>query len=211
MRSTFRAAIVALGLVAPLGFAQAQNGGGATKIGYVNSEALMSAAPGRAAADTALTKMGEGFRAQLAKLEDSARKMLADYQKNEPKMTAAQKEKAQKDLQAMETDLQTKQQSFSQQIQARQQELIAPIIDVVKKVIDDIRVEGGYAIILDNAGGQQGGSPIVAADKNLDLTEKTISRLRATPAPKPTVAEPAKGAPSAPAGVTRPPTRPPTQ
>jgi outer membrane protein len=209
MRSTLRAAFVALGLVAPLGLAQAQNGG-ATKIGYVNSEALMSAAPGRAAADSALTKMGEGFRAQLSKLEEDARKMLSDYQKNEPKMTAAAKEKAQKDLQALETELQTKQQSFSQQIQARQQELIAPIIDVVKKVIDDIRVEGGYAIILDNAQ-SQGGSPIVAADKNLDLTEKTISRLRATPAPKPVAAEPTKGAPSAPAGVTRPPARPPTQ
>ena len=182
---------------------------GSFKIAYINSEALMAVAPGKASADSALNRMGEGFRAQLGKLQDSAQALLTKYQKDEPKMTAAQKENAQKTLQAIDTDLQTKQQQFSQQFNAKQQELLAPITDAVKQVIDDIRTEGGYAMILDNAPGA--GSNIVAADKNLDITDKVVSRLKATPAPKPKIAEPTKGAPGAPAGVTRPPTRPPTQ
>ncbi|HEY9228152.1 MAG TPA: OmpH family outer membrane protein [Gemmatimonadaceae bacterium] len=211
MRSMFRATALGLVFLAVTGAAQAQQA--STKIAYINSQALMDVAPGRAAADSALTKLGEGFRATLAKLQDSAQTMLTNYQKNEPKLTAAAKDKAQKDLTAIETELQTKQQQFQQQFQAKQQELLAPITDAVKQVIDDIRIEGGYAMILDNAPGQ---SNIVAADKNLDITDKVVSRLRATPAPKvkanePAKAEPAKGAPTAPAGVTRPPTRPPTQ
>jgi outer membrane protein len=86
---------------------------------------------------------------------------------------------------------------------------MAPITDQVKKVIDDIRVEEGYSIILDNA---PGAGNIVSADKNLDITDKIVSRLRATPAVK--VAAPATkpGAPASPAGVTgRPPIKPPTQ
>ena len=88
---------------------------------------------------------------------------------------------------------------------------MAPITDLVKKVLDDIRVEDGYAMILDNA---PGASVIVSADKNLDITDRVVSRLKATPAGKLKAQETApatKGAPPAPAGVTRPPTRPPTQ
>lgn len=206
MRSTFSAAALGLALLTGAGFAQAQSPS-SFKIAYINSQVLMDAAPGRPAADSALNKMGEGFGATLAKLQDSAQKMLANYQKNEPKLTAAAKDKAQKELTEMETELQAKQQQFQQQFNARRQELLAPITDAVKQVIDDIRVEGGYAMILDNVPGQ---SNIVAADKNLDITDKVVSRLKATPAPKVKAAEPAKGAPTAPAGVTRP-TRPPAQ
>jgi outer membrane protein len=84
---------------------------------------------------------------------------------------------------------------------------MAPITDAVKKVLDDIREEGGYAMIFDNA---PGASNIVSADKNLDITDRVISRLRATPAgvkAAPAAAKP--GAPSSPAGVTRP--KPPTR
>src|SRR5262245_23570571 len=136
MRSLLRATVIALGLPMFVGVAQAQS---QVKVAYVNSQALLEVAPGRAAADSALEKLGAGFRAQLTKRQESAQRLLADDQKNEPKMTAAQKEKAQKDLQAMDTDLQTKNQSFTQQFNAKQQELMGPITDAVKQVIDDVR------------------------------------------------------------------------
>ncbi len=78
-------------------------------------------------------------------------------------------------------------------------------------MIDDILVlERSYAIILDNA---PGASMIVAADKNLDITDKVVSRLRATPA-RPIVAPAAAQAPKPgaapvrPASSGRPPGRP---
>jgi Skp family chaperone for outer membrane proteins len=127
-------------------------------------------------------------------------------------MTAAAKDKAEKDLQAIEADLQTKNQQFQQQFDARRQEVMAPISDLVKTVLDGLLTDGCYAVILDNA---PGASNIVAADKNLDITDKAVSKLRASPAPKLKATEsapaPAKGAPAAPAGVTKPPVKPPTQ
>jgi Skp family chaperone for outer membrane proteins len=50
MNTTFRAAAAALVLLAIGGIAEAQ--GTPTKIGYVNTQALMAAAPGRAAAES---------------------------------------------------------------------------------------------------------------------------------------------------------------
>jgi outer membrane protein len=204
MRSMLRATVIALVLSSVANVAHGQ----ALKIAFVNSQALMPAAPGYAAAESTLSKEGEGFRTQLQKMQDSVNKMLSDYQKAEPTLSAATKDSRQKAIQSLETDLQAKQLQFQQQFQARQNEVMAPITDAVKKVLDDIREEGGYAMILDNA---PGASNIVSADKNLDITDKVVSRLRATPASAVKAAPAAvkPGAPSSPAGVTRP--KPPTQ
>jgi len=78
----------------------------------------------------------------------------------------------------------------------------------VRKVLEDIRVEDGYSMILSN---EPGASPILVADKNLDITERVVARLRtvqATKAATPATQQKPAGAPAnAPAGVTRP--RPP--
>lgn len=213
MRSTIRAISVAPILcLTAAAMAHAQSA--CTKIAYVNTQVLMEAAPGRIAAESLLNKMGEGFRAALGKEQDSAQKALAAYQKNSATMTAAAKDKAEKELQALENDLQTKNQQYQQQFDARSQEVMGPIKDVVKGVLDTMREEGCYAMILDNAPGA--GANIVSADKNLDITDKAVSRLKATPAPKlkasETTTTPTKGAPASPAGVTsKPPIKPPTQ
>jgi outer membrane protein len=85
-------------------------------------------------------------------------------------------------------------------------ELVKPIMDQIRKVLDDIRQEEGYAFILD-AGSEAG--VIVAADRNLDITEKVIARLKpVTASAAPSAAKPdsakALGPRPAPAGVTRP-------
>jgi Skp family chaperone for outer membrane proteins len=111
----------------------------------------MEAAPGRAAATDMLTKEGQGFQTALQKMQDSINGLLSKYQKDEPTLTASVKESKQKAIQALETEFQAKQVQFQKQFDDRTKEVMAPITDQVKKVIDDIRVEDGYAIILDNA------------------------------------------------------------
>src|SRR3954471_7569500 len=200
MRSMVRAMTVALGFVAVAGAAGAQ--GSAPKIGYVNTQLLMEAAPGRAAAESLLKKEGDSYQVMLQRMQDSLNTMLTKYQKDEPTLSATAKKKAQDTMQGLETEIQGKNLQLQQQFQARQNEVMAPIQDVVRKVLEDIRVEDGFAMILDKTPGQ---TPIIVADKNLDITDRVVSRLRATA--KPTLPAPKPGAPSAPAGVTRPPTR----
>lgn len=202
MRSIVRATAFALVLPVTAAVAQAPQPGQG-KVVFVNTQALMEAAPGRAAAESLLSKEGQGYQVQLQKLQDSLNAMLSNYQKAEPTLSAAAKDTRQKALQALETELQTKNQQFQQQFDARKNEVMAPITDLVKKVLDDIREEGGYAMILMNDPGQ---SIIVSADKNLDITDRAVSRLRASKAP---AAAATKPAPNSPAGVTRP--KPPAQ
>ena len=180
MSSIVRATTIALAATVLSSVAQAQNGASCTKLGYVNPSALMEAAPGRAAAETLLTREGQGYQSHLQKLNDSLNKMMSDFQKAEPAMSATVKDQRQKAIQTLENDLQQKNAQFQQQFDARKNEVMAPITDVVKKVLDDIREEGCYAMIIMSEPGQ---SVIASADKNLDVTDKAVSRLRATKAP----------------------------
>jgi outer membrane protein len=214
MRFMLRATMLALVVSGAAGVAQAQSGGsapapapaGATKIAFVNTTALMEAAPGRQAAESLLTKEGEGFRTQLQKMQDSLQSMLSKFQKNEPTLAAPAKQKAQDAIQSYQTEMQAANLKFQQQWAARQSEVMAPVTDAVKKVVDDIRNEDGFALIIANDPGQ---SVIVSADKNLDITDRVVSRLRATSKPAIPAAAAKPGAPNAPAGVTRP--KPPTE
>jgi outer membrane protein len=210
MRSISRATTLALLISGLAGAAGAQQA--AIKIAYVNSQALMEAAPGRAAASDLLNKEGQGYQVQLQKMQDSINGLYAAYQKAEPTLSATVKESRQKTIRDLETAFQAKQLEFQKTFDDHTKEVMAPITDQVKKVIDDIRVEEGYSIILDNA---PGAGNIVSADKNLDITDKIVSRLRATPAAKitaPSTTQPTKpGAPATPAGVGKPPIKPPTR
>jgi outer membrane protein len=187
-----------------VGVVQAQAG---TKIAYVNTAALLENAPGRPDAEAALQKESQGFQAQLQKMQDSLNKLIGDYTKAEPTMSATVKDSRQKQIQSLETDLQARQLQLQQQFAQRQNEVMAPIREQVMKVLDDIRAEDGYAVIMAN---DPQASVILSADKNLDITDRVVARLRTLSASKTPAAPATKpGAPvSAPAGVTR---KPPTQ
>ena len=54
----------------------------------------------------------------------------------------------------------------------RQAELVAPIMERINAIIQEIRSEGSYTFIFDvSAGG------LIAADEALDLTDDVIQRL----------------------------------
>jgi outer membrane protein len=198
-------ALLVMALVAVTGTASAQQA--TARIAYVNPQALFAAAPGRAEAESTFRKETEGFRTELSKLNDALNAMISDYQKNEAKLTPADKERRQRAIAAKEDSLRDRQQELEQQASQRQGELMAPIMESVRKVLEDIRAEDGYAMILSS---EPGASPILAADKNLDITERVVARLRTLAAARPATPANRPGAPaSSPAGVTRP--RPPIE
>jgi outer membrane protein len=202
MRSTRRAAVLAATMLAFLsGRAVAQQAAN-TRIAYVNPQALFENAPGRTEAEATFRREAEGFRAELNRMSDAYNKLVADYEKDEAKLAAADKERRQRAIEAKGDTLRRRQQALEQQASQRQNELMAPIMEAVRKVLEDIRAEDGYAMILSS---EPGTSPILAADKNLDITERVVARLKTVAATKPAAQQRPGGAPaSAPSGVTRP-------
>jgi len=74
--------------------------------------------------------------------------------------------------------------------QESQAEAMQPLFDQIKIALDDVRQSDGYAMIFD-IGGQS--NPIVSMDRNLDLSDRVLARIRAMPA----TAAPAAAAPAA--------------
>ncbi len=202
MRMIARALVAPMLLTLAAGTVDAQ--AAVPKIAYVNPQALFQSAPGRLEAQAAYQKETEGFRAELAKMSDALTALVTDYQKNEAKLLPAEREKRQALIQAKEDSLRVRQQELEGVASERQNQLMAPIMETVRKVLEDIRAEDGYALILSS---EPGTSPILAADKNLDITDRAVARLRTLEAAMKKAATPTKpaGAPAAaPSGVTRP-------
>jgi outer membrane protein len=197
MRALFRAAPVALALVTALsGRASAQG----QKFAYIQSSVLLDQAPGRAAAESLFMKETDVFKDQIKRMSDSLNAMVASFEKRQASMTAAAREKEGRDLAAKEQSYQARTRELEQKANQRQSELVQPILDRIKLAIEDVRIEGGYSFIF-NA---DQGSPIVALDKNLNITDRVLAKLRSgTVSAAPT--KPPVGAPAAAAsGVTRP-------
>ncbi|MEP6689964.1 MAG: OmpH family outer membrane protein [Gemmatimonadaceae bacterium] len=178
------------------------------KLAYLNSQAILASAPGRADAEALFEKEMATYKSTLTKMQDSLKSMVDAYGKSEATLSAPARKTQGEAIQRKEQEYQTRAASMEQQARQRESELVKPLMEQIQKIIEAVRVEDGYAMIFDVGGNT---SVIVGADKSLDITDKVIARLKA--AGPITAAAPASavkpGPTAAPAGVGRPSTKPP--
>jgi outer membrane protein len=148
----------------------------AQRVAYLDSRRILAEAPGAQEARTLIQGEMARFQSQVQVLDDSLSALVAEYQRKSVLLSPDAKKRE-------EDALSQKQQSFNQRVQAiqaqaskRQDELMKPVMDRVQKAIEELRKEGGYAIIFDaaNAG-------MVSADSTLDLTTQVIAKLKGQP------------------------------
>jgi outer membrane protein len=201
MRVYLRAMPVALALALVALFSGRASAQG-QKNGYIRSTVLLEQAPGRVEAQAQFEKETAPYGDQIKRMRDSLTAMIDSYQKAQATLSATARDTRGRDIQAKEAEYQRRTTDLQQKAQQREGELVQPILDRVKAAIEEVRVEGGYSFVF-NA---DQGSSLVAMDKNLDLTDRVLTKLRASTAAAP---RPATGAPTAaPSGVTRPQTPP---
>jgi outer membrane protein len=167
--------MIALGALVGVSTVEAQAG----RIGYVNTQVIMAEAPGTAEAQAAFEADMVRFRAELATLESQLDTLQQNFERQQATLSPTARQERQAAIQQTFATYQTRQTELEAQAQQRQEELVAPIMQKIAEVIDNIRVEGNYAVIFDAAGGM-----MMAADPALDLTQQVLERLRAAiPAP----------------------------
>jgi len=200
-------ALTASVLAASSAFAQ-----GPAKFAYINSQQVLQQAPGRTELETQLKKEMDVYSRRMTVMEDSVELLMTALQKDLATLTPAVRTQR-------EDVIQKKRLAFSQEASQLQQKaadaretISRPLMEMFNKVLNDVRAEDGYAFVFDVGSEAQ---VIVAADKNLDITEKVIARMRTAAAAKPASARPAAGTGAkptggpvaAPTGVKPPPTR----
>ena len=146
-----------------------------TRIGFINARALLTSMPGYQKAESLWTKEATAARAEGQKLQSAFDSIITQFQQSQAMMSPTTRSAREKQLQAQGDSLQAKLNALQEKVVAREQELLSPMQQRLKDIIDGIRAEGGYAMIIDLA--NQASQNIISYDKALDITLKVAQRL----------------------------------
>lgn len=142
------------------------------RIGYINSQQILASSPDAAQAQQRFDQEMRGYQAEVERLEAELTGLQERLQQQQltlsPEARANREQQIQQRLQAY----QTRTAELQQLADRRRAELIQPVMDKITAVIEAIREEGQYSLILDVAAGS-----IIAADSTLDLTPEVLRRL----------------------------------
>ena len=169
----FAGALAALAAAAP---AQAQQ----FKLGYINSDRILQATPAFADVRATLEREFTPLRNELDSLEAALTRANNDLQAQASTLSEAARQQRQQQLQQQLTAYQQRGQVIQQQLASREQELVAPVMQRIRGVLEEIRREGSFSIIIDPPDGV-----VVAVDPALDVTDQVIRRLGGTPPAQP--------------------------
>ena len=145
-----------------------------TKVGYVNTNAVLSEYGPAQDADRQLKATEAGFQAEIDKLEADYQQAAVEYQQQQMTMTPEARQSREQQLQSRLVALEDRRQELTNQYNQRQSEVLAPIMEDIRSVLEEIRVEGNYGLILDTIS-----NAILVADPALELTQQVLTRLQA--------------------------------
>jgi outer membrane protein len=149
--------------------------GAAPRIAFINSREILQKTPGYAAAESTYLKEVDGFRLELQKLQTQLDSAVQALDQQSIALSPAARQTKQRDLQTMQQRMEQRTNDLQDRARQREQELLQPIQTRVNSVIQGIRAELNYTLILD---ADAPGGVIVAADPALNITAKVLQRLQ---------------------------------
>jgi len=161
-------ALMALAFLLSAGAVEAQT----LKIGYVNSQEILLAAPGAEEAQAQFDQEMASYQEEITQLETELQNMETALQQQQLTLSPEARSNREQQLQAKFQEYQQRTTQLQEVANQRRAALIQPVMDDITAVIESIREEGAYSLILDAAAGS-----IVSADPALDLTDQVIARL----------------------------------
>ena len=154
------------------GTARAQTAESGLKIGYINSSVIVAESSAALAAQEQFKREMVPFESELQAMETEIGELLNRYQAQQVTLSPDVRRVRQQEIVQKQEAYQTRMGEIEAEAATRQQELVAPIMERINGIIQEIRREGSYTFIFDvSAGG------LIAADESLDLTEEVIQRL----------------------------------
>ena len=181
-----------------------------SKVAYVDSRRILQEMPARTQVEARIRNELAALEARQKKMVDSLQSLMGAFQKDSASMTTDDRNKRFAAMQAYDAQYRDTLQALEAEAQQKQGEAMQPLFDVIRLALEEVRVADGLSMIFD-LGAQV--NPIVAMDKNLDVSDKVIAKIRTMPAPRPGTqpaapaaapTRPPAGPVPAPAGVRRP-------
>jgi len=166
-------------LTAAPALAMAQQGGGSQsaplRIAVINSREILQRTPGYAVAESTYLKEVDGFRNEIQKLQQQLDSAVQALDQQSIALSPAARQAKQRELQNMQQRMEQRTNELQDRARQREQELLSPIQARVNSVIQGIRAEMNYSLILD---ADVAGGLIAAADPSLNITARVLQRLQ---------------------------------
>lgn len=156
--------LLTMALVFGAGFAQAQS-----KVGYVDvQKAIQATAAGKKAKEVLDGEYGKRKK-ELDKKKADIEKMNQDLEKKKTVLSEEVMGKKQMELQEEMMKFQKVVAENQLEIQKKEKELVEPILDKMRKVIEKVATEKGYALVIEKQS-----QNVLYAQKEADLTDSVI-------------------------------------
>jgi|SRR5690606_766954 outer membrane protein len=123
------------------------------KLGYINSNELLSQMPEVRAADSTLQVYARSYQEQLETMGKEYQKKIQEYQAQEKTMSDAVKEVKAKEIQQLGERIQSTEQSAQEKISKRREEVYSPIIEKAENAIKEVGKSNNYDYIFDTSSG----------------------------------------------------------
>lgn len=164
-----RSCVLALALTAAAVPAAAQS----AKVGWVDTNVVLRELPMAQDAQKTLEAAIQGFQAEMQQLLSDLQTAEQEYRQQQMTMTPENRQAREEELLRSRNAVQQRSQELDGQAQQRRAEVFQPVMEAITAVIEEIRVEGNWAMILDVAS-----QAILSADPSLDLTQEVLTRLQ---------------------------------
>lgn len=143
------------------------------KLGHVNSQEILSLMPERLTIEKTINDLQTQWEGELVKMREEYYAKIKEFQDKQATMPESIKQARQSEIAEIEQRISTFNQTASADIQKKQQELFTPVVEKVKKAINEVGTENNYLYIFDL--GTQ--SIIYQSPKSNDITPLVKKKL----------------------------------
>ena len=146
MKSFTKAIALFSFLIVFTAFSYSQQG---LKLGYIDSNEILSLMPETDSLQQELKNYADYLDQQMNTMAMEYQTKLQQYQENVATMSDLIRQTKEKEITDLQQRIQAFQGSADQDMQVKQQELFNPLIEKVKKAIDDVSKENAYNYVFD--------------------------------------------------------------
>lgn len=144
-----------------------------SKIGHVDSGAIMEIMPERATIEKDIQAYAAELQAELQAMYGEYQNKLQDYQANQATMSNLIRQSKEKEIVDLETRISEFQNSADLAMQNKQLELLNPLIEKVQNAVNAVGKEKGFTYIFDKAAG----AVVFIGDNAIDITSDVKAKL----------------------------------
>ena len=143
------------------------------KLGHINTQELMASLPKKVAAEAELKKYADELETFRASLQEELTKKYEDYLTQRDSYTDLVKATKEKELQDLQQRLGTYEKTAQQDLRQKESELLQPIVEEVRKAIEEVGEENGFLYIFDTSSGNL----LFQSNESIDITPLVRKKL----------------------------------